>query len=325
MKTRAFFPPTESSDGRRSFARVLVLWYDGGVSNNNTDSTTPPASEPPPSVFDKVGAALPIALTALATAFAGMSTSELQQAMLWRSHAAQDQAKATSQWTLAGFKRDRSLVCQAAAAQLRATAGNSINPFASTPHTGADALAVEWLAGKGPPAARLPDVTDEHLRKLLADIQARVPEQELTRQAAKVPAAAMDAAVDDAEKLVEQTDREWDPTVKAAADLAARSDVGPAAQAAGFELERRRYRIESSLNQGIGYLYEARVKVSTAESDRHQRRSKNFFYAMLAAQIGATVAALAMARKRKSVLWAVAGGTGVVALAIAAYVYLSDL
>jgi hypothetical protein len=295
------------------------------VSTDSTSSTTPAANGPPPSVFDKVGAALPIALTALATAFAGMSTSELQQAMLWRSHAAQDQAKATSQWTLAGFKRDRSLVCQATAAQLRATAGNTNNPFASSLQAGADAAAVEWLAGKGPPPARLPDVADEHLRKLLADIQARAPEQDLVRQAAKVPAAVIDAAVDDAEKSVEQTDREWEPTVKAAADLAGRSDAGPAAQAAGFELERRRYRIESSLNQGIGYLYEARVKVSTAESDRHQRRSKNFFYAMLAAQVGATLAALAMARKHKSVLWAVAGGTGVVALAIGAYVYLSDL
>jgi hypothetical protein len=295
------------------------------VSTDSTLSTTPAANGPPPSAFDKVGAALPIALTALATAFAGMSTSELQQAMLWRSHAAQDQAKATSQWTLAGFKRDRSLVCQAAAAQLRATAGNTDNPFAKTPQTGADAAAVEWLGGKGPPPARLPDVTDEHLRKLLADIQARAPEPELVRQAAKVPAAVIDAAVDDAEKSIEQTDREWDPTVKAAAELASRSDASPAAQAAGFELERRRYRIESSLNQGVGYLYEARVKVSTAESDRHQRRSKNFFYAMLAAQIGATLAALAMARKHKSVLWAVAGGTGVVAIAIGAYVYLSDL
>ena len=295
------------------------------MSTDSTPSTAPAGNGPPPSVFDKVGAALPIALTALATAFAGMSTSELQQAMLWRSHAAQDQAKATSQWTLAGFKRDRSLVCQATAAQLRATAGNTDTPFAKTAQTGADAAAVEWLAGKGPPPARLPDVADENLRKLLADIQARAPEQELVRQAAKVPTGVIDAAVDDAEKSVEQTDREWEPTVKAAAELAGRSDAGPAAQAAGFELERRRYRIESSLNQGIGYLYEARVKVSTAESDRHQRRSKNFFYAMLAAQVGATVAALALARKHRSVLWAVAGGTGVVALTIGAYVYLSDL
>src|SRR5579885_3194995 len=89
----------------------------------------PPVEEPPKSLFDKFGAALPVALTAVATAFAGMSTSEMSQAMYWRSAAAQDQAKANDQWSLAGFKRDRSLIVQAAAAQLRAAAGYASSPF----------------------------------------------------------------------------------------------------------------------------------------------------------------------------------------------------
>jgi len=284
-----------------------------------------PAPDQPKSLFDKLGAALPIALTALATAFVGMSTSELQQAMFWRSYAAQDQAKATAQWTLAGFKRDRALICQTAAAQLRAAAGSgTTNPFTGTPPAGADPQAVGWLAGQGPPPAKLPEVTDENLRKLLADIQARVPEADLLKQAARIPAPAVNAAIDEAEKAVERTDKEWDPTVKAAAKLAG-PEAPVAAQAAGFELEQRRYRAESGLNQGVGYLYEARVKVSSAESEKHQRKSRNFFYAMLAAQVGATVAALAMARKHRSLLWAVAGGTGVVALAIGAYVYLAEM
>jgi hypothetical protein len=289
----------------------------------SNDPAAPPA-EPPKSVFDKLGAALPVALTALATAFAGMSTSELQQAMFWRSYAAQDQAKATSQWTLAGFKRDRALICQATAAQLRAAGNGATNPFAGPPPAGADSQAVEWLAGKGPPPARLPEVTDENLHKLLADIQARAPETDLLKQAARIPAAAVNAAIDDAEKAVERTDKEWDPTVKSAAKLAG-PDAAPGAQAAGWELEQRRYRAESGLNQGVGFLYEARVKVSSAESEKHQRKSRNFFYAMLAAQVGATVSALAMARRHKSILWAVAGGTGVVALAIGAYVYLAEM
>jgi hypothetical protein len=289
----------------------------------SADPAAPPA-EPPKSLFDKLGAALPVALTALATAFAGMSTSELQHAMFWRSFAAQDQAKATSQWTLAGFKRDRALICQAAAAQLRAASPGVSNPFAGPPPSGADPQAVEWLAGKGPPAAKLPDITDENLRNLLADIQARAPEADLLRRASKIPAATVNAAIDEAEKAVERTDRDWDPTVKAAAKLAG-PEAAAAAQAAGWELEQRRYRAESGLNQGVGFLYEARVKVSSAESERHQRRSRTFFYAMLAAQVGATVSALAMARRHKSVLWAVAGGTGLVAIAIGAYVYLAEM
>ena len=79
------------------------------------------------------------------------------------------------------------------------------------------------------------------------------------------------------------------------------------------------------MNQELGYLYEARVKISSNQSEKHQRKSRNFFYAMLAAQIGATIAALAQARKQKSVLWAVAGGAGVVALIVGAYVYLVDM
>src|SRR5437588_10308630 len=82
-----------------------------------------PTVEEPQGLLDKLGAALPIALTAIATAFAGMSTSELSYAMYWRSAAAQDQAKANDQWTLAGFKRDRSLIVQSTAAILQAVAG----------------------------------------------------------------------------------------------------------------------------------------------------------------------------------------------------------
>jgi hypothetical protein len=292
------------------------------VSSDVPASNSFPALQPTKSVFDKVGAALPIALTLLATAFAGMSTGELQQAMFWRSYAAQDQAKATSQWTLAGFKRDRSLICQTTAVQLRAAANKAADRL-DLSRSGSRPLAAEWLDGKGPPSASLPEIGDERLRKLLADIQARRSEAELVREAGKVPAAVINDAIDDAEKYVDQLDQEWAPTIKEAATLSAAS--GTLGQGAGFELEQRRYRIEANLNQGIGYLYEARVKVSSAESEKHQRKSKNFFYAMLAAQIGATIASLAMARKQKSVLWAVAGFTGLVAVAIGAYVYLADM
>ena len=91
-----------------------------------------------------------------------------------------------------------------------------------------------------------------------------------------------------------------------------------------YALDSRRYKGESTLNQSVGYLYEARVKVAVAESERHQRKSYNFFYAMLAAQIGATVSALALARQQRSLLWGVAGVTGLLALGIGAAVFLSD-
>lgn len=303
----------------------------------STADAEKPADEPK-SLLDKLGAALPVALTAIATAFAGMSTSELQRAMFWRSAAAQDQARATNQWTLAGFKRDRSLIVQTTAAQLRAASGYAKASFTFAAPPGSDAdRAAKWLLGEGPPPVSLPDVGDEPLLALLKAIRDREPEAEILKKAARLPMDRISKAIDAAEEAVRRTDDDWDPLVKAAGKIvAAQADVkadapdragrlanATAAQAAGFELESRRYRAEATLNQGIGFLYEARVKVSTAESDRHRVRSENFFYAMLAAQVGATVASLALARRRKSALWALAGLSGLVAVAIGAYVYVT--
>lgn len=307
-----------------------------------SSAETPPPADEPRSFMDKLGAALPIALTAIATAFAGMSTSELQQAMFWRSAASQDQSKATNQWTLAGFKRDRSLIMQSTATTLRVHAGYADPGFDGPPPSASDGAANgrEWLAGKGPPPAKLPEVVDPNLNDLLKAIREREPEADVLKKARVVPQNEINQTIDDAEKAVEQIDKEWDPFVKSATkyvqdrvrsaakaksddkDRAAATTQTTALQAALYEMEQRRYRAESTLNQGIGFLYEARVKVSTAESDRHRERSKNFFYAMLAAQVGATIASLAMARKEKSALWFLASLAGVVALLIGVYVYL---
>ena len=58
-------------------------------------------------------------------------------------------------------------------------------------------------------------------------------------------------------------------------------------------------------------------------SDRHRKRSENFFYAMLVAQVGATGGSLALARQRRSALWLFAGLTGLVSVAFGVYVYLT--
>jgi hypothetical protein len=312
----------------------------------DTPATEPAPPEEPKGLLDRIGAALPIALTAIATAFAGLSTSELQQAMFWRSAAAQDQAKATNQWTLAGFKRDRSLLMQTTAATLRAQGGFPVlnleleraAPDSALPFP-AYYEGLDWLEGKGPAPAKLPDVVDPNLNELLRAIREREPEADLLRKARALPLAGISATIDDAEKAVERTDKEWDPVVKAAerhaqaalkwasdqkSDEARRAPAAraTATQAALFELEQRRYRAEATLNQGVGFLYEARVKVSTAESDRHRERSKNFFYAMLAAQVGATIASLGLARRQRSALWLLAGLAGIVAIALGVYVYV---
>ncbi len=298
--------------------------------------------EEPKSLFEKLGAALPVGLTAIATAFAGLSTSEMTQAMYWRSAAAQDQAKANDQWTLAGFKRDRSLIVQTAAAQLRATAGYRPPPVTGqTSESAPDAVrqAAQWLAGNGPPKAELPPVADPAIQAVLDAVRDRRPEAEVVRMARAIDRGRLDQAIHSAQEEMARVEREWDPVLRQVERIVAVGASGAgkvgeeatrsraaaeasALQAARYEVESRRYRAEATLNQGLGFLYEVRVKASTAESDRHRDRSKNFFYAMLAAQVGATVASLGLARRRKSALWTLAGIAGVVAVAFGAYVYV---
>jgi hypothetical protein len=303
----------------------------------------PPPEEPSKSIFEKLGAALPVGLTAIATAFAGLSTSEMTQAMYWRSAAAQDQAKANDQWSLAGFKRDRSLIVQTAAAQLRAAAGYRGLPEVNVggdpqeqynPPSGA----AEWLRGSGPPKVKLPFIAHPNIVETLDAIREHRPEEELIALAKPIARSSIDRAIAEAEDKIVRVDHDWaswlratDGIVQRQLDAVARAGEkdraekvaqASAVQAARYELENRRYRAEATLNQELGYLYELRVKVSTAESDRHRDRSKNFFYAMLAAQVGATVASLGLARRRKSAFWTLAGVAGIVAVAFGAYVYV---
>jgi hypothetical protein len=316
----------------------------------DTPSANPdePKSDEPQSLFDKLGASLPIALTALATAFASMSNGALNLAMYWKSQAAQDQSRAANQWTLAGFKRDRALVMQAAAAQLRATSGYAAAPFdkavpppkdatevSTRKHAENQNLAHAWLTDRSnPPAVKLPEL-DEEIQSLRSAIKSRAPEHDILKQASHTNMAKISKAIDDAEKANEQIDEEWTAVLRMAAELVRAQAASPgdakaaisatAAQAAGFELEERRYRAESRANQEISYLYEIRTKASTAESDKYRRKSDYLSYAMFVAQIGAVASSLALARKRKSLLWLLASLVGIAAIAVGGYALVPNL
>ena len=279
----------------------------------------PPA--PPRTLTDKLGTALPVALTALATALAGLSTGEMSRAMYWRSAAAQDQAKTNDQWGFAGFKRDRSLIVETAAATLRAVAGAAA-PAGKPPDPPAEVVRVNrWLAtGTDPPVA------NDAVGRLLAALHTRQPEAEVVKLARllrlKPEGVAADIARGQAEAAAVET--AFDAEAEAARRAIPADPKGAAvAQAAAYDVDRRRYRAESGMNFWVGYLYEVRVAASTAESDRHRVRSERFFYAMLAAQLGAVVSSLALARRRQSALWLLAGLAGLVAVAFGGYVYLT--
>jgi hypothetical protein len=84
----------------------------------------------------------------------------------------------------------------------------------------------------------------------------------------------------------------------------------------------KRYEHEAKYNLLPSQLYEIQVRQSSATSERHRVRSKRFFYGMLCAQAGVTIATLAMAVRRRSVMWGLASVAGLSAIVFAGYVYL---
>jgi hypothetical protein len=314
----------------------------------SSDAPVEAKPEEPRSFIEKVGPTLTIGLTAVAAIFGSMSAGALQQAMYWKSQAAQDQSKSADQWSYAGFKRDRALVVEATSRMLQAASDYAVPSFSTevlppinvpkddkTPEETrkkleeAQQLAVVWLQKReGPiPMGKIPEPTDEHILALKKGIENREPEAELVKLAALIDHESINKAIDELEKFSAENDKFWDAAVKAAARMASFNDSKKpdtasnrkARQAAGYDLEERRYRIESRINQSIGFLYDIRVKVSGAESDRYRRKSYMLSYAMLIAQIGAVASSLALARKKQSMLWILVALFGFVALGFGGY------
>jgi hypothetical protein len=111
----------------------------------------------------------------------------------------------------------------------------------------------------------------------------------------------------------------------------AAADVGasPAAASLGrdFTVARLRYaalryEVEARLNQVIANLYELQVRKSNISAERHHARSQRFFFGMLAAQFGVIISTFALAARNRNLLWSLAAGAGLLAVAFAVYVYL---
>ena len=284
----------------------------------------------PKGLLEKLGAALPIALTAIATAFAGLSTSEMSRAMYWRSAAAQDQAKSNDQWSLAAHKRDRAIMMQTSALQLRPAEVAPPNaPVAGDDSFGppgpTNDAAREWILRGGPPPQTFPAIDDAAIVAVLDANREGQPEAALLRLARGINHLKLEQSLDRANAELRRIDTEWQPVLDALARrlAAVTASRDRAQQANHLEVEQRRYRIEAGLNQQLGHLYEVRVRTSTVQAERHRVRSEYFFYALLVAQAGAALGAMALARRRRSALWLMAGIVGLVSVGFGAYIYLS--
>jgi hypothetical protein len=94
-------------------------------------------------------------------------------------------------------------------------------------------------------------------------------------------------------------------------------------KAATLGFDARRYGKEADLNSEVAQCYEIRVRWAGVQSDRRRERSMMFFYSMLMAQAGVTIASLALARAQRKALWLFAAFAGLVALGFSSYVYIS--
>ncbi len=116
--------------------------------------------------------------------------------------------------------------------------------------------------------------------------------------------------------------------VKAAATVnatlkSAAENLNSLIKSAQHDYTARRYRAEAGNNLNTALLYEVQVHRSDADSNSHRKRSSFFFFGMLGAQCGVAIGSIALAARRKSLLWFLAAFAGLVAIGFSGYVYLS--
>lgn len=93
-------------------------------------------------------------------------------------------------------------------------------------------------------------------------------------------------------------------------------------KAARFAFDARRYEDDARSNQEAAYIYDVQVFQSSARSDKHLKRSFLFMIAMLVAQVGVTIASLAMMLKYRLPIWAIAALSGLLAISFGVAVFL---
>jgi hypothetical protein len=218
-----------------------------------------PAAKPaePQTKWGRITTATPIVLTVLATAIAGLSSSEMTRSMYFRSVAAQQQSKAADQWNFFQAKRIRGTTldtsaellhaqgapatfdpprlaadCRALAARLDKT-----GPEAAEARKAADRLAQlltdsehesarRYLVA-GLPKAEEKQVDDPEVRKRLDEVEKAIAARQTEAQTVdKVKALTpdqIDAAIQLAEDNADAIDRASKPTSDLADELRAES------------------------------------------------------------------------------------------------------
>lgn len=287
-------------------------------------------------------------MTVVATMLAGLASSEMTRAQYDRSLAAQLQSKAGDQWSFFQAKKLRSAMQHTTLDTIAATgAVGRFDASAFKPETAAGtrsdgvepadtSAALAVLAGDKLPEPAASPALDPKVAAALEALEKSRPDAELTERvndvdntvlattlrAARERALAQDlltAPLSRAVDAMEARLKSADPVPSAAAQ--------PASPAREFTVARlnynaRRYDLEARHNQAIASLYELQVRKNNISAERHHKRSGNFFYGMLAAQMAVIIATFAIAARKRNVLWTIAAVAGTAAIAFAVYVYL---
>jgi hypothetical protein len=203
-------------------------------------------------------------------------------------------------------------------------------------------------------------INNPQIAQAMDAVNSHVPEADLEREAGQIPqdqldhaitianenAAAFDKAVarmTDSRSQTEQTLEEISQAVtnferaaqQATEDVVAKepadsmlaiheisSQLATAVSVAGLKFNSNRYQREAYYNQVLAELLEIQVRRQGFSSDRYRIRSKEFFYGMLGAQAGVTIATFSLAVRRRNLLWGLAASAGLAAVTFAAYVYM---
>lgn len=240
-------------------------------------------------------AATPVVMTVIATLLAGLASSEMTKAQYQRAYAAQLQSRAGDQWAFFQAKRLRGEMQR-----------NTLDVL------GGDAAlaAVSMPALPEPPAALAPDPA---VVAALDAARADAPAAEMQPVLIALKPDALASALAAAKDRAAAYDALTAPVVKS---------LQAGAPAPRLAFNAARYDAEARLNADIARLYELQVRKTNLQAERHHLRSQRFFFGMLAAQAAVIVATFALAARQRNLLWGLAAGAGLVAVAFAIYVYL---
>ena len=294
----------------------------------------------PQTTWGRILTATPIVMTIVATALAGLASSEMTRAQYRRSLAAQQQSKAGDQWGLFQAKRVRGAGQRSTMDVLEAirdvrppdaAALRKLHPALESP-AGQQALAA--LQSGELPALPSGPAPDPKVAAALDAVDKSRPEPEVAALLAHTSDEVLEAALVAARDRALALDNLLRPVNRAVDELDARLRQATADGASPAAVLRRdvtvarlrytavRYDAEARLNQAIANLYELQVRKSNIEAERLHTRSQRFFYGMLAAQGAVIVSTFSLAARGRGALWWVAAAAGLAAVAYAVYVYL---